>query len=504
MIRWLPEGRAGRSTVFVALAAGVALRVVGLDAVPLWLDEHGTAWVVAAGWGEAWSRALTVQGQSPFYYLLARAAVELGAGSLALRLPSLLCGLATLLLVYPLARAVLRDEGAATAAVVVAALWEPLILASQEARPYGLALALTFASFALYGELLERDGLGCRLLKLLWAATTAGAFYAHYLFGVVAAIQVVDLAVTRGPRRLLERRWRMPGLALAALASPGLAAFAVLGGRRSQIDWLAELPWPMQVGGVVSLVQPTLLATVAVAVLLLGGPFADLPVRRSLLAVGLLLPPALAVAARVALGVQLLFPRYLLAMVPAAILVVAWILTLPPAGSRRRAALAVYVVAAFAFTLLPPFFDVGAFSQRTHDGVTAASRAFRAKASAGEPVFYCSELVEADRIASTPQDADLASYLAWPLLSELEPTRRADVRALPHTPGPATAPYLASLVAGVTTAPRAWMIGTDRCLGDVGKPFFESGLELAGVDRFENVVVLELRRRPTSAARVGT
>src|SRR5436853_7604072 len=83
-LRW-PE----RAVYLILLAAAVTR----LWLLPLpsgfWLDETGTFWVIKNGFSEIAARCMLWTAQSPFYSLIAWAAVRLGgAHEVVLRLPS--------------------------------------------------------------------------------------------------------------------------------------------------------------------------------------------------------------------------------------------------------------------------------------------------------------------------------------------------------------------------------------------------------------------------------
>jgi uncharacterized membrane protein len=186
--------------------ARVAIAIVGLGAflraynvgVPeLWIDEYGTRWVLAdLPLGETVSRVVHFHGQSPLYYLIARVSCGLfGVSAFSLRLPSLLFGIGVLAVAYPLGVRLFRQRHAALVALALFAVNERLIFYSQDARPYALALLCAMLSFLFYVDLLGTDTAARRVAYVL---STAGAFYAHYLFGLVAVVQLLHLTAMRG------------------------------------------------------------------------------------------------------------------------------------------------------------------------------------------------------------------------------------------------------------------------------------------------------------------
>ena len=143
------QKRSYNALVLFIICLGAILRVYNFWVPPIWVDEYGTWWVVAAdAWSEVIERTLRIQGQSPFYYLLVRTIAGLGGyGALQLRLLSVICGIATLALVYPLAVKIFNDCRVALLSLIIFALSEPLIWYAQIARPYSLALFFSLVSF---------------------------------------------------------------------------------------------------------------------------------------------------------------------------------------------------------------------------------------------------------------------------------------------------------------------------------------------------------------------
>src|SRR5437867_162240 len=91
-----------------ALAAGAALRLYHIGLPSLWIDEFITAWVARAPTlTAAWQRAWQAVPGMPIYYAGAWLSRHvLGEDEVALRLPSVVAGLAALPLAYGLGREV--------------------------------------------------------------------------------------------------------------------------------------------------------------------------------------------------------------------------------------------------------------------------------------------------------------------------------------------------------------------------------------------------------------
>jgi mannosyltransferase len=517
------------------LALGIALRVHGLASHPLWIDEYGTWWAVAGeGFGEVWRRVLAVQGQSPLYYVLVRATVDvLGTSPLSLRLPSLACGLALLALAYPLGRRIFGSAWMALLTVAAFSVNERLIYYTQEARPYGLALLLACTSMLFYLDCLRRGG---RRAGAGYLASTAAAFYAHYLFGVVVLVQGVHLGLRvlasrlgrRGsgaaaglaapvdeprneraapigalPTEVDARRWLGRAGILTILFAPGLVQFLGLAGRRHELDWVppvAEGKSVLAIGA--SFLDPALLGAIAAAVgvvALLGGGvsrswragspgLALLWLALPLLALDLLL--------RIA-GLNLLDARYAAAAVPAAALVHALALGLAPERRLLRALpLALFLLAGhLAYE--------GTFSDRITDHRwEAAMDALRADYRDGDVVLYRTRYVELDAVVLGAATPEVVGFVEWPLLAHWPADRELARRALPYGRTLEVRRKAVEVLEASLAAPRVWLVGhphVTRVL--VRHAERQPGVRVARRERYGQVLLVLLVPASTETGR---
>ena len=208
----------------VILAGTVARLVQYLHYRPLWLDESQ----VAVGILERPPLALLApladaQVAPPGYLLAAKAAIALlGPTEYAVRLPSILGGIAALVLVWLLARRATTPL-VALLALGFTALCGHLIYYSAECKPYStdaaVALLLTWLTVARPGRpiLFGLVAAGC-----IWAS-----FLAVFVLAGIALCQTPDAIRPWKPdamRRLKPERVR----ALAAAHAPWVVSFAVL------------------------------------------------------------------------------------------------------------------------------------------------------------------------------------------------------------------------------------------------------------------------------------
>src|SRR5262245_57232640 len=216
-------GRAGeaRSTLrdgWVALAIGTALciRLVRLDAAPLWFDEVITARWLDLGCGNL-LRAVTRDNHPPLYFLLLKQwTVVAGVTPLALRLPSVLfstlavaCGAQ--------AASLLAGRAAARWAAWFLALAPSLVKHGQGARMYGLVTLGAAANVASLAAWLQgaRPRLGLGFVASALVLASSHYYTVFFLGGEVLALILL---------------WRKPVAswlpAACATAAVGLEAFA--------------------------------------------------------------------------------------------------------------------------------------------------------------------------------------------------------------------------------------------------------------------------------------
>ncbi len=169
------------------LTVALAVRLWGLDARPLWLDEATTLEVASR------DASAIVAGEGfdhhtpPLYYLLmAPWSGRVPQSEWWLRLPSVACDLAAILLLAALVRRELGERPA-----LVAAGWWALspfaVRYAQEARMYPLAAALVVAC-ALAGRGVMLGRRPWRWAALLAGTATAAAYTHYYTLTVLAAL----------------------------------------------------------------------------------------------------------------------------------------------------------------------------------------------------------------------------------------------------------------------------------------------------------------------------
>ncbi|MBN1934788.1 MAG: glycosyltransferase family 39 protein [Anaerolineae bacterium] len=202
------------------------LRIYLLDNQSFAFDEGWTSYAIHHPWREMWA-VLAPDNHPPLYYLLVKALAELaGYGDFATRFLSVFCGTVVVAGVYALGRR-LGGQVGGLAAALFASFSPSLIYYAQEARMYGLLMALGVLSSYCLTRLAEWPDRWRWWVGYVLAA--AGALYTQY-FAIllvvahnVAALGWIALQSRRERRwvRLLGH-WALAQAAILALYLPWL------------------------------------------------------------------------------------------------------------------------------------------------------------------------------------------------------------------------------------------------------------------------------------------
>jgi len=404
---WTP---ALQYTALTAGATGLFLRLYGFGN-SLSGDELGTLWTlwtVEAGLAEVIERSVSFHGQSPFYYLISWAFVNLfGESEFVLRLPSLLCVVGAIWLVYRIG-AMLQGQRAGAYSAIAFWLAFMSLRSTGDARPYGLGLF--FAALVLYG-FVSASTEGRRSGRVWFVAGGVGLMASHNLL----ALMLLGIGLAYLAASSLRENYRLPQFsfdvaAMALLSAPLLPQVLALWGRRSELAWDPEVSY----GQIYFTMGPEL--TLAAAGLAAGAFWS----RRSksagsltLLSTALLAPP-LVLIVLAQLGTNLLAARYMVsALIPACLLGGVGLALLPArwtyfgwfgwAGLNALAFFGTYQQA-HSFT--------GAGYQDWRGATAELER--RLEGEPGTPVFFRSGFIEDDQRAL---GHDVSSALAAPLRS---------------------------------------------------------------------------------------
>ena len=476
------ENGPGSATVVILLVAfvglGAFLRLYHFWSPDLWLDEYVTQWIVQAGtWQEVVQRSGVNHTQSPFYYLMVKAIIEVfGSSMFSLRLLSVVFGIASVALAYPLGLRFFRRRLAALFTVAVFAVNSKLIWFSQDARCYSLALFCSLLSFLCYLALLSDGRWRWRVGYVL---STTAAYYAHPMFAVIALVQLSHLVFIHGPS-LRSTGWPLTFAAVAALCLPTLPRMFTLYENRQGLDWLSNLTWATPINIPAQFVDPLALMVIVVMLLVVGLRTGEQEMlsdrmQRSLIVLWLLLPVALVSTVPPLFGVALLSERYVLYALPGALLLLAWVMSLGATGPVRRwLPLMAYLIFIIGAMLLPLFQKYGVFAERPRQGWQQAAAYLTAFARRDDSVLYSTGLVEADQLALSGQNALMEAFIQYPLTAHLPSDHAYTMVALPYRINHMTRPYVASILSNATQHHRIWLIG-------IGDPLIQMADELSQV-----------------------
>jgi hypothetical protein len=180
-----------RSVWLVAVVFGAYLRLAWAGGQPLHGDEHIAIKTIERGYGTILS-TFDGRGSHAGFSLLQRLSMDLaGEDVLAYRLPSLVAGVLTLVVLYPLGRG-LVGRGAAALATLALALLPLHVFYSRFARPYALSALLVFLLVVVVLRALE----GRRRAWLAVAALAAFVPWVHLsAAGAVALVGVAALGL---------------------------------------------------------------------------------------------------------------------------------------------------------------------------------------------------------------------------------------------------------------------------------------------------------------------
>lgn len=220
---WLP--------VAGVTAVGAALAFALIADKSVWLDEAFSIGVAQSTWAELWDVVTTRQANmSPFYVLL-KLWSPLGDSETALRALPALLALASIPLLYALAR---RAFGAVVALVASSLLVVNAFFVqyAQEVRGYSMVLLLVTAATYLLVFAVEQGG------PRSWTAYAVVAALSVYVHFFAAFVLVAHLVALPFAPRLRWRRALGAFAGVAVLVAP-LALF-VATRDVGQIDWIPE------------------------------------------------------------------------------------------------------------------------------------------------------------------------------------------------------------------------------------------------------------------------
>ncbi|MDP3046898.1 MAG: glycosyltransferase family 39 protein [Chloroflexota bacterium] len=449
------------------LALAFWLQLYRLSDVSLRGDEAFSVTFARQDLGEVWRGLLLTEPHPPLYYTMLHCwMAAAGQSELSVRFVSGFFGLLTVAVTYRLARSLSAEERVAQVAALLVALNPYLVWQSQDARMYTLLAATCAASFLLASLVWRAQlavGRAPRRLWLGYMVVTLLSLYSHY--GAIFALLAQNLAllVWLAPQARRHvgfwlsppvRKWLLGQVALAAGYLPWILAAAplMLGHTKG---WIAPVTLAAllerslttySVGTTAGDLAVPLAA--GFALVLAAGAWRGLRIAASAVTAVLvyLLAPLLA-AFVVSLARPMFDERYLLFVIPAYSIALAWIAARPahnagsPVPSRDpRAALG---LAAVALVCVASLYSLGNyFTQPQY----AKSPGWR------ELVQYIVRSAEpGDVVVQNYPDPSLSYYMDG----------RVRLEVIPSSGPLQTEPTISQLVKVVATSRLIWFLPYD-------------------------------------------
>jgi uncharacterized membrane protein len=188
----------------------------------LWLDETTTIAQAREPFGEMLAQLLAWDVHPPLFHVLMWAWIRLfGTGELAVRLPSIVAGVATVAIVYLLGRDLFTRRAGLLAAAATA-LAPMLVWYGQEARMY--SLVLLFGLLTVWAQVRVLRS-GQRRFWALYAIAAALLLWTHYFAVLYVALQQAAFLLVAWRRRFdpEARRYLQRWLAATAVIMLALA-----------------------------------------------------------------------------------------------------------------------------------------------------------------------------------------------------------------------------------------------------------------------------------------
>lgn len=219
------QGLAGKCLFGLAWISGLILMWPMFTSGPLVLDEHGSYWMIDSDLpGSVWERSLNYAAIPPLSGWLQDAfLLTLGKSEFAFRLPSAVCYLAAIVVVYRVASGLADQSLGGIAALILA--WHPEAMDEVRiARCYGLVLLMSSLVLLTTTQCLRSASSARRAVwSLLWSLSAAGLLWTHY----TSALLVVISSAWIGLSSILSRQrsvrgtyWLLSNLILAFLCLP--------------------------------------------------------------------------------------------------------------------------------------------------------------------------------------------------------------------------------------------------------------------------------------------
>jgi uncharacterized membrane protein len=170
----------------------LGLRLYNLDQESLWLDEIGQVLVAKNSWWLTVLSSAKHYGNTPLDYLVTHFTLYVGQSEAVLRLPAVIWGVLSIIVVYRLGRDMF-DKPTGYLAASLLTITPLHVYYSREVRFYSLATFLALVSIYAFRQAVDKN---TRRSWVLCGAVHVLALYAHYYTLIVIAVQGVWLLWT--------------------------------------------------------------------------------------------------------------------------------------------------------------------------------------------------------------------------------------------------------------------------------------------------------------------
>lgn len=227
---------------FVGLMSGLALiaRSIYLTKADVWHDEAFSAMIIQEPIGDIIARTIN-DVHPPFYYIVLHLWEGLfGSSVIALRGFSVVCGIATIILLYYLLRKI-ASENVARLATFFAAIGPFLVRYSDEMRMYSLAALLAVAATYLLVLALSSSNRRRYIWWSLYGLVVAAGIYTQYFFILLIPVHIVYALYTHKwsiVKLISNRGWWLGNLIGAGLFLPWLPSMIGQLSRVQQGFWI--------------------------------------------------------------------------------------------------------------------------------------------------------------------------------------------------------------------------------------------------------------------------
>lgn len=475
---YIPQEYFGIKPIYCLIlifAVAVFFRVFNISHTSLWTDELATYWASTAPTvGESIDRVAATQGQSPFYFLLERAVLDiLPANEFSVRLISLIASLISVFLMYSLGKLIFNDEKKALFASLLFAIHEVSIYYAQEARSYSLGIMFALLSQIFFLKLFRRNSFSDFILYMVFSVLT---FYSHYIFASILIVQnLYYLFVVFGKKSETypsPLKWYSSQLIIALTIPLLLFQLSGMFSNRVGWDWVKQMSLTEAALYFVSMFDLKILLITAVCFIIfymlepidLKTVYKELPCEKFLLLTWLLVPFIFVILVSRILGVSLFDHRYMVMSLIPFYFMIAYFVHLFKSDVLRVALPGAFIVIYLGLVAIPNYMTYGHFSYRIQHNWRGAVSFVNKNYKKNDLILLRSGFVNENWIPST-ENKIIHDYVKAPFRSFYWKDRAGlhtpVIYNLTYTWEKDFYPYYDMIFDKATECDRIWLIGVN-------------------------------------------